>query len=79
MRKEELNEVKHACKRDRKYLKTNFTSETYSREEAINFLLLEYKFDHAFAVKAMKSVVVKEKINQQDILLKMKFLKNWKH
>ena len=61
MRKEELNEVKHACKRDRKYLKTNFTSETYSREEAINFLLLEYKFDHAFAVKAMKSVVVKEK------------------
>ena len=61
MRREELKEVKHACARDRKYLKTNFTSESYSMEEAVNYLLLEYKFDHNFAVKAMKEVVVKEK------------------
>ena len=61
MRKEELKEVKHACTRDRKYLKTNFTSESYSMEEAVNYLLLVYKFDHSFAVKAMKEVVIKEK------------------
>ena len=35
MRKEEIKEVKHACDRDRKYLKTNFTSETYCVEESI--------------------------------------------
>ena len=61
MRKEELNEVKHACARDRKYLKTNFTSLSYSKEETINYLLLEFKLDHQFAIKAMKDVLIVEK------------------
>ncbi len=61
MKKEELNEVKHACKRDRKYLKTNFTDQTYSREEVINYMLLDYKFEHSFASKIINEVLVKEK------------------
>ena len=60
MRKEEIKEVKHACDRDRKYLKTNFTSETYCVEEVINAMLLDYKFEYSFAKEMVNEIVVKE-------------------
>ncbi|MDY4724318.1 MAG: ABC transporter permease subunit, partial [Bacilli bacterium] len=60
MRKEEIKEVKHACDRDRKYLKTNFTSETYCVEEVINTMLLDYKFEYSFAKEMVNEIVVKE-------------------
>ena len=37
-------------KRDRKYLKTNFTGETYAREAVINHMLLQYKIEYRDAV-----------------------------
>ena len=50
MRKEEIQEAKHSLKRDRKYLKTNFTGETYAREAVINCMLVQYKIEYANAV-----------------------------
>ena len=60
MRKDEIKEVTHAGERDRKYLKTNFTSESYSKEETINFMLLEYKFDFEFAKRYIDEIIVKD-------------------
>lgn len=50
MRKEELKESKHAYKRDKKYLKTNFTSETYAKEQVINAMLVDERFEYKQAV-----------------------------
>lgn len=61
MRKEEIKETKHAINRDVKYLKTNFTEYTYSKEEIINFLLLEYKFEYQFASRIVNNLFIKEK------------------
>lgn len=61
MRKEEIKEIKHATKRDVKYLKTNFTEYSYSKEEIVNFLLLEYKFEYDFASKIVNNLFIKEK------------------
>ena len=54
MRKEEIKEVTHASKRDSKYLKTNFTQNTYSIEQAKNFMLIEYKLNYKFVNKIAK-------------------------
>lgn len=50
MRKEELKESRHAYKRDKKYLKTNFTSETYAKEQVINAMLVDERFEYKQAV-----------------------------
>lgn len=50
MRKEEIQEAKHSLKRDRKYLKTNFTSETYAYEAVVNSMMLQYKIEYKDAV-----------------------------
>lgn len=62
MRKEEIVEINHAYKRDKKYLKTNFTSETYGCEVALNYMLVELKFDYSDAKTFMdKFVIIKRK------------------
>ena len=50
MEKEEIRETKHAYRRDRKYLKTNFTPESYARQCVIDHMLLEYKIEYKDAV-----------------------------
>jgi len=47
--KEEKNESKHAFNRDRKYLKTNYTEETYAKQQVIDHMMLEYKFEYSDA------------------------------
>lgn len=46
MEKEEIKEAKNAYARDKKYLKTNFTSESYAAEQVANLMLVEYKFEY---------------------------------
>lgn len=46
MEKEEIKEAKNAYSRDKKYLKTNFTSESYASEQVANLMLVEYKFEY---------------------------------
>lgn len=81
MRKDEIKEVKHACDRDRKYLKTNFTSETYSKEETINTLLIDYKFEYAFAKEVAAEVMIKDgdslrHLTKEEVNLKLNELQN---
>lgn len=49
LRKEEINESKNSYVRDKKYLKTNLTGETFGREQVINTMLLEYNIDYVNA------------------------------
>ncbi len=46
MRKEELKESKHAYIRDKKYLRTNFTSETFALEKVVETMMLQYEFEY---------------------------------
>jgi arabinogalactan oligomer/maltooligosaccharide transport system permease protein len=62
MRKEELKEVTHAYNRDRKYLKTNFTSLSFAKEAAVNKMLVDLKLDYKFANEIVDQVVI---INKQ--------------
>ncbi|MBE6142305.1 MAG: ABC transporter permease subunit [Erysipelotrichaceae bacterium] len=48
--KEEIKETKVAFKRDFKYIKTNYTSETYATERVIDSMLIDYKIDYKDAV-----------------------------
>ena len=61
MRKEEIKEVEHAYKRDTKALKTNFTEETYSREMTVNYMVVEYNFEHSFAKRMLEEIDVVDK------------------
>ena len=45
LEKEEIKEIKNSYSRDKKYLKTNFTSEGYAIEQVINLMLVKYKLE----------------------------------
>lgn len=46
LEKEETRESLYSYKRDRKYLKTNYTPSSYAKEEVINAMILEYKLEY---------------------------------
>ncbi len=46
MRKEEIKEVTHACKRDLKYLKTNFNEQSYCLQNLKDYMMINYKFTY---------------------------------
>lgn len=50
MRKEEIKESKHAFKRDKKYLKTNFTDKTYAEQAVVDAMLVEERFEYKQAI-----------------------------
>ena len=60
LEKEEIRESKDSYARDKKYLKTNYTSEQFALEETVNVMLLEYKLDYKIAVELAKSMFIKE-------------------
>lgn len=49
--KEEIKETKVAFKRDYKYIKTNYTPETYATERVIDSMLIDYKIAYQDAVR----------------------------
>lgn len=49
--KEEIKETKVAFKRDFKYIKTNYTPETYAKERVVDSMLIDYKIEYGNAVK----------------------------
>ena len=51
MYKEEIKETKVAFKRDYKYIKTDYTPETYAKERVIDSMLIDYKIAYGDAVK----------------------------
>jgi arabinogalactan oligomer/maltooligosaccharide transport system permease protein len=61
MRVEEIKECKHSFKRDQKYLKTNYTSVSYAKEETINYMMLNYDFEFGMANEFFEKVIVKDK------------------
>lgn len=63
MKKEEINEIKHACSRDSKALKTNYTAESYANEEACNYMLLNLDFDFKYANEMVKKLNKKDRNN----------------
>ena len=65
LEKEEIREAKAAYKRDKKYLKTNYTAKEYALEEVINSMVVEYRIDYKVAVSLAKSMFVKEKESKE--------------
>lgn len=61
MRNEEIKEVKHASKRDRKALTTNYTALSYAKEEAVNKMIVDYKLDYTFALSIVNQVNIASK------------------
>lgn len=59
LEKEEIKESKDAFKRDKKYLRTNFTAEQYALEEVVNSMLVEYKIEYTSAKEFSKLLKVK--------------------
>ena len=60
--------VAKRAKDDVKYLKTNFTDESYASEETINKMLVEYDFDYAYArkhIELIKLDYTDEFVNEQ--------------
>ena len=60
LEKEEIRESKASYNRDKKYLKTNYTSTEFALEEVINAMVVEYKLDYKLAVEYANSMFVKE-------------------
>lgn len=60
LEKEEIKESKDAFKRDKKYLRTNFTAEQYALEEVINSMLVDFKIEYNLAKQYAKQLLVKE-------------------
>ena len=58
--KEEIKESKSAYKRDRKYLKTNFTDVTYAKGQVLDSMLVEYKIEYKDAVYFTEILLRKE-------------------
>ena len=68
MKKEEIRETKHAYRRDKRYLKTNFTPESYARQCVIDNMLLEYKIDYKMIVRRIaESVKANTRISYKGI------------
>lgn len=66
LRKEEINGVTHSYKRDRKYLKTNFTELSYAKEEAVNKMIVDYKLPYREANCIVASLFIKDKNTKQE-------------
>ena len=60
LEKEEIQESKRAYKRDKKYLKTDYTGLDLAFEEVVNEMVVEHKIDYRLAVTYAKSMFVKE-------------------
>ena len=58
LEKEEIRESKDSYVRDKKYLKTNYTSEEYAFESMVNVMLVNYKLDYHLAISLAKSLFV---------------------
>lgn len=56
LRKEELKLVSKRNKDDLKYIKTNYTNDSYSKEETINYMMLTYDFDYKFSKKVLSII-----------------------
>lgn len=65
LEKEEIRESKDSYARDKKYLKTNYTSEEYAFEAMVNVMLVNYKLDYHLAISLAKTLfVTKNKVTQ---------------
>ena len=51
MEKEEIKEYRHSYLRDKKALKSNFTSESYARQVVLDKMLVDYRIEYRRAVK----------------------------
>ena len=58
--KEEIKETKSAYKRDKKYIKVNYTPESYAKEKVIDEMLIEYKIAYKDAVYFASCLLDKE-------------------
>lgn len=58
LKKEELKLVSKRNKDDIKYIKTNYTSDTYAKEETINYMMLTYDFDYNYAKKHFNEITL---------------------
>jgi hypothetical protein len=67
LEKEEIRESKDSYVRDKKYLKTNYTSEEYAFEAMINVMLVNYKLDYHLAINLAKSLFVTNNKEKQFI------------
>ena len=56
LEKEEIRESKDSYARDKKYLKTNYTSEEYAFEVMVNVMLVNFKLDYHLAIRLAKSL-----------------------
>ena len=50
MEKEEIKEYRHSYLRDKKALKSNFTSESYARQVVLDSMLIDYRIEYTRAV-----------------------------
>lgn len=67
LEKEEIKESKNAYNRDKKYLKTNFTSTEFALQEVIDMMIVKYKLNYKEAEGFAKKLLVKE--NKQERFL----------
>lgn len=72
LQKEEIKEVINAYNRDKKYLKTNFTSENYAEEQTINMMVVDYKIEYNLAKEYFKKLFTKNKAFFTDEEVKVK-------
>ena len=75
LQKEEIRLVQKRAKDDIKYLKTNFTDETYATEATLNKMLVDYDFDYEYAKKVIdiiKQDLTTEVINENINILETK-------
>lgn len=66
---EEINESKRAYKRDKKYLKTNYTAEELAFELVVDELVVEYKMEYNLAVSFVKKMHIKDKQTKETRML----------
>ena len=58
--KEEIKETKNAFKRDRKYIKVNYTPESYAKEKVVDEMLITYKIAYKDATYFASCLLDKE-------------------
>ncbi len=84
LEKEEIKESKNAYVRDKKFLKTNYTSEEFAFQEVVDMMILDYKLEYKEAVKFAKALFItedkKEKrfLSEEEVAQKLDELKNQK-
>ncbi len=67
MEKDEIKEYKHSYLRDRKFLKTNFTSEEFAEKQVVDYMILTYRFDYKDAVRFTKAIL-KDKVDKNTFI-----------